>query len=602
MPHSPIAPGGREQATGRPAARRDAKPRTKAPRARDPSAPTRVTRVHAAGEKDAARLGKAPVIEPEKAPLAKRVWDWLLEDPGKHKRKAKDAKRLPERVSHRDVAARRIEAEDAEKRKAARDGFLAGFLRTDKLLPEAFRRRGEPRPVSEKLHPELDGPGAYRQPVPIEEAAEAGIVSKPSRITLWLDDVLGIRREVDTDGDIVVSSETGEDWRWRMHRFLRGQNRLLAYSRATVFTFAIVLILWGTIFASTGFNMFALAVPTEAGDEMGQFKIPVFVIESGSMMHDDAPYGRLGTIDPGDLAIVQKVSDDPEEARQQIQTFYGEGDRRVAGAKGDVIMYLPPVVDPKSPPSDPIIHRAVAYIEVNQRIVPNPEFGKNPLAEKTIAVKLYTVEEFGIVDASTVTIPELGLADYTPRFSGYITRGDNSRTNNLADQAIGVSAHPVPTDRIIGRYIGEVPYIGLAKVAFQGQNPAVISADEQWCSFLLGQGPCDSWQIFLVLSGAFIGGPLVWAFVVLGRRAYVRRLDALVLAEREAQEQAYAQEAERREEEDPRPVLTIHSAEDLLAGRVSFPGQRQGRGDYAAWRRSQQAADRREDGGVRLDE
>src|SRR5581483_7729062 len=94
---------------------------------------------------------------------------------------------------------------------------------------------------------------------------------------------------------------------------------------------------------------------------------PAVIVESGSMMHKEcgagevAPacdpsihYGRFGTIDPGDLVLVKKVS-----SIDDVQTQVEGGPSRY-GKPGDVIVYFPANNHDRTP----IIHRAVAYVDV----------------------------------------------------------------------------------------------------------------------------------------------------------------------------------------------------------------------------------------------
>src|SRR5260221_9475251 len=65
---------------------------------------------------------------------------------------------------------------------------------------------------------------------------------------------------------------------------------------------------------------------------------PMIVIESGSMMHDtsETPYGRVGTIDVGDILFVRHLAD----PRHEVRTW-AEGGAEHYGRPGDVIEYLP---------------------------------------------------------------------------------------------------------------------------------------------------------------------------------------------------------------------------------------------------------------------
>ena len=162
----------------------------------------------------------------------------------------------------------------------------------------------------------------------------------------------------------------------------------------------------------------------------GQFpNTPMVVVTSGSMMHADAPYGKIGTIDPGDLILVKKISgrDDviTRGARNNPMTHH-----RTYGDYGDVIIYYPMGNKERTP----IIHRAICWVEYRG--------GK------------YTVKEYGIENASTISISELHLFDYEPTNSGFITKGDN---NELPDQysSGGICAQPVKPEWIIGKARGE---------------------------------------------------------------------------------------------------------------------------------------------------
>ncbi|MDI6855519.1 MAG: S26 family signal peptidase [Candidatus Thermoplasmatota archaeon] len=92
---------------------------------------------------------------------------------------------------------------------------------------------------------------------------------------------------------------------------------------------------------------------------------PIVVIESNSMEHSGAPYGRLGTIDAGDFTFVKKVN-----GREDIVTYY-QGKQRgytTYGNYGDVIIFLK-----NGLPGTPLIHRAMVWVELNITYVHLPE-------------------------------------------------------------------------------------------------------------------------------------------------------------------------------------------------------------------------------------
>lgn len=176
---------------------------------------------------------------------------------------------------------------------------------------------------------------------------------------------------------------------------------------------------------------------------------PLVVIESGSMMHDNEPFGRLGTIDPGDIVLakaVHKRSDIiPHGGKFGGARFVGPDGYKTYGDYGDVIIYKPlgrtDVL--------PIIHRAMCWVEYDEN------------------TGTYTVEEYGIKNATTVTIPELDLYGYQPDHSGFITKGDN---NEFPDQhpMARICEEPVKLEWVIGKAQGELPWFGSLKLLFTG--------------------------------------------------------------------------------------------------------------------------------------
>lgn len=191
---------------------------------------------------------------------------------------------------------------------------------------------------------------------------------------------------------------------------------------------------------------------------------PVVVVESGSMMHcsngfvplgrdcDSSRYGRLGTIDPGDLILVRDV-DGPGD----LATFADGGQER-SGAPGDVVVYQPN----GAPGVTPVIHRAMFHI----------------VAE---ADGTYSFPELGLSHRSSLDPDDLGLdrADYRigpgcqevawahsvrSGGGGLITKGDN---NDCFDQAqSGLGYQPVQDEWILGKARGEIPWLGLVKLLF----------------------------------------------------------------------------------------------------------------------------------------
>lgn len=229
-----------------------------------------------------------------------------------------------------------------------------------------------------------------------------------------------------------------------VHRFLTRDDRPYPLVRE-VLAVALALVLLGA--ALWGFT----------GQRFGD--APVVVIESGSMMHcrngvghyfgdcQYERYGRLGTIDPGDLVFVRDV-----DGRGDVRTFGEDGERRY-GLAGDVIVF-----QKNGRPGTPIIHRAMLWVQVNEdgsltipeldQTVAHPNQFQFDRAEYRAAVSCEISFPHGVV---------LG-----PEHSGFLTKGDN---NNCFDQSSNADpALPVRPEWILGKSRGEVPWIGLIKL------------------------------------------------------------------------------------------------------------------------------------------
>ena len=174
------------------------------------------------------------------------------------------------------------------------------------------------------------------------------------------------------------------------------------------------------------------------------FGAPMVAIESGSMMHSDEPFGRIGTIDAGDMVFLVKVN----QKSDVVSNAMRDEDTVQYWDYGDVIVYKPYGDDTR----DQIIHRAMAWVEYN------PDN------------KTYTVEgyEETNTDVSSITIPELSLNRFTPRnpHSGFITKGDNPFTNPTTDQEGGICDELIRVEWISGKARGELPWIGTLNLIF----------------------------------------------------------------------------------------------------------------------------------------
>jgi len=258
---------------------------------------------------------------------------------------------------------------------------------------------------------------------------------------------------------------------------------------------------------------------------------PMVVVESGSMMHPPcgetrgsacAGFGKFGTIDPGDMVFVKRVSSNSE-----VETLADGRDVRY-GLAGDVLIYYRDNAR-SGRFATPIIHRAVAYIEVTGADVPddvadNPPVGfscrDSHVANARYAWK-WRGQQFSTTGLQGVVIPEIGLgspsAPYKPCWSGYITKGDNPVTNRPPDQmpsCITPSCQPIRLAWIEGKAVGEVPWFGLIKLALSGSpnyrcpgqlgDPACVNAVAVGNAY----APGDLWVMLGVSLGLLVAVPV----------------------------------------------------------------------------------------------
>ena len=210
---------------------------------------------------------------------------------------------------------------------------------------------------------------------------------------------------------------------------------------------------------------------------------PIVVVESNSMMHvvvaeyncrpvrncepgdtrePGVPYGRFGTIDPGDIVVVKRTG-----RASEIQTF-ADGGKEHYGLPGEVVVYRPGGAE-----GTPIIHRAMTYVWVQQvsgvrtYSVKWADSWPVPATNATCAPPgaqnrtcLFTSQRGG------VEIPALNIRGMQPTHSGLITKGDNRATNRFADQILfqEIRDQPVPTEWLDGVARGEVPWLGMLKL------------------------------------------------------------------------------------------------------------------------------------------
>jgi signal peptidase len=244
-------------------------------------------------------------------------------------------------------------------------------------------------------------------------------------------------------------------------KFWRSENSKISLIRDVLVAFFLVFIILLALWIYTG----------------QWFGAPMVAIESGSMMHPDEPFGRVGTIDAGDMVFLVKVyskSDVVSNAMKDENTYQYLN-------YGDVIVYRPYGDYDR----DQIIHRAMAWVEYNEEY------------------KTYTVEghEETNTNVTSITLPELNLNRYIPKnpHSGFLTKGDNPYTNPTTDQEGGICEELIKVEWISGKARGELPWIGTLNLIFND----IISGKST-----LQNVPSDSITCLIILIVILVSIPI----------------------------------------------------------------------------------------------
>ncbi len=254
---------------------------------------------------------------------------------------------------------------------------------------------------------------------------------------------------------------------------------------------------------------------------------PMVVVESQSMMTDDESH--VGIIDPGDIILVT------DSDRRNIVTYAEatELDNRFSGYSthgmpGDVIIYK------KNGGNDtPVIHRAILFASANETTpiesngtCINGELDENlVLSDGSVGACILTWDVRG-TSVTNVTSISMNLTGYScqshgylmiqnwiPEHEGYLTSGDNPRTNGCTvDQLIATGhsgsgphyfglrdefGNPVTAVRsewVSGIAGPEIPWFGIVKLAASNNSSQVTS--DAWNSLII--------SIVILLSSVMI--------------------------------------------------------------------------------------------------
>lgn len=290
-----------------------------------------------------------------------------------------------------------------------------------------------------------------------------------------------------------------------IHAFLISDEKPKPAIREAIGGFLVLLLLVTVLWGATGQPL---------------NRSPVVVIESGSMMRCDqglhggipssvceGSFGRLGTIDPGDLVFVRNT--DGGKDIQAAAACLEAGDRNRYGFCGDTIIYRPG----GSTTATPIIHRAMVYLV--------------PYADGTFDVPACDLER---ADRPTVaqepcvragmdglSLDELlrqytevhPYQDYGPERAGFVTLGDNNPGIDQGSSILGGDWSLVQPEWILGKARGELPWLGLLKL---------FVTDAVGPTNNYAQAPGDTKFLMWFTLAVLIGGPTVYETVIKKRR------------------------------------------------------------------------------------
>jgi len=194
---------------------------------------------------------------------------------------------------------------------------------------------------------------------------------------------------------------------------------------------------------------------------------PFSVIMSQSMQHDP-DRSEIGCIDTGDVVVVKNKNSATIES-YVVGTTTGYS---TFGDYGSVIIYE------RNSSSNPVIHRAIVWLDWNSS---TETWSSEELAnyegkwycdvngtEETNYKLLRGVLTFENLTQSGKTV-KVNLSSLEKQ-SGYLTLGDNPKTNLSFDQVSGIISHPIGLDDIRSVPVMEIPWLGTIKLFLNGNT------------------------------------------------------------------------------------------------------------------------------------
>jgi signal peptidase len=204
---------------------------------------------------------------------------------------------------------------------------------------------------------------------------------------------------------------------------------------------------------------------------------PVVVVESGSMQHSDTQ-SSIGTIDTGDIVIVQKV-----QGSQDVVTYLDgvSNGYKTYGEFGDVVIYNRYGLTERVP----IIHRALCKIIYNETgggydipslaSLPDAQWEVQGISTKTCwnLNKVVEIHDIGYLHLTVrLDLSEI-LKYYSSRglspHGGLITMGDHNAQSNGTEllgyyDQLSICREPIRDSWLVGKARGELPWFGLVKL------------------------------------------------------------------------------------------------------------------------------------------
>ena len=199
---------------------------------------------------------------------------------------------------------------------------------------------------------------------------------------------------------------------------------------------------------------------------------PVVIVESKSMMHGDD--STVGTMDTGDIVLVKSIS-----GRQEINTYL-EGEKsnlKTYGSYGEIIAFKK-----NGGSGTPVIHRAIFWLKYNESGFNTDSDLANFGTFDIPSLGLYNITKIEIDDYGpnhdnlTINLNDILFnfkENYREPHGGFITKGDNNaqidQLSPLRDSD-DLPIEPVEMKWVIGKAVGELPWLGLIKLYISGET------------------------------------------------------------------------------------------------------------------------------------